>query len=346
MNIAQFRGFAAKSREGGLCFSDDLIWRFHLAVESNSFVLLHGPSGSGKSSLAYAYSRYQTQDYGSPGYCGIHVRPEMKDSSILMGHYVEERKLYDTTAFLDLLLAALRVPSKRFYVIIDGLGVAKPEEFMGDFINSVSSRHPVRLHPKERCVAKSGTIREEANLVCHESCDNCFFSSPSALPGRLPSIMSKFVPPMVYFPKNFVVIATILGECPLDDLSIPLLDRAHLFELLPPKVEEYLAIRREEGISKQSKDFLCRLDEVFHNHGLSFGISKARQCIEYLKKAKAWGVEEKEALDQHMEQSFMPRLLPLLKKREGGQLELVEDLKARLSSFELTRALSRLCKLL
>ncbi len=317
MDIGELRSFLASPGEGLLHFDEDLLWRFHLAVSSNPMVLLAGLPGAGKTSLAVGYARYRTQDYEGKGHRLIHIRPEWNDSKALMGSYDNQRQEYLSTGFLDIVLAALRNPDKEFYVILDGVDLARPEHYLSDYLAALGREQAVRLHPIERCIPKAGTNRDEANLVCHDLCVKCFFSSAQSLPGHLPTMMSKFVPPMIYFPKNFVVIGTLLAEEWPASLSTSILDRSHLITLDEHSMAEFLTGPAQGMASPKTFAFVCSLEELLREHNLGVGYRIVRQCIEYVKVAEREGLEEQQALDRFAEQRFLPRLINILDGAEG-----------------------------
>ena len=324
MEIQELKDFLAKPQEGMLYFDEELLWRFHLAVSSHPFVLLAGLPGSGKTSLALGYARYRTDDYEYKGYCSLHIRPEWNNSQALMGTYDSQRQEYLSTGFLDMVLRALRNPEKKYFVILDGIDLARPEHFLSDYFNAMGSEQSVRLHPIERCIPKAGVNREDANLVCHDLCVNCFFSCPTALPSRLPSMMSKFVPPMIYFPRNFVVIGTLLQEKWQDSLSTSTLDRAHLITLDGHSVASYLSGPAKGMVGPRTHSFICALEELLAAHNEGIGYRIVRQCMTFVEVGEKEGMNEIDLLDRYVEQRFLPRLRANLKDNEEAIKQLAE----------------------
>ena len=328
MKIEDLQSFLQQPQEGLLHFGEDLLWRFHLAVSSHPFVLLAGLPGSGKTALALGYARYLTSDYESKGYCSMHIRPEWNNSQALMGSYDSQRQEYLSTAFLDMVLRALRNPDRHYFVILDGVDLARPEHYLSDYLNAMGSEQAVRLHPIERCIAKAGVNREEANLVCHDLCVNCFFSCPSALPSRLPSMMSKFVPPMIHFPKNFVVIGTLLQENWQDALSTSTLDRAHLITLDEHSVASYLEGPAKGMVGPRTHSFICALEVLLASYNQGIGYRVVRQCMNFVEKGEKEGMKELELLDRYVEQRFLPRLRANLKDNAEAMKQLAELLES------------------
>ena len=328
MNIESLKEYLIRPKEGLLHFDEDLLWRFHLAVSSHPFVLLAGLPGAGKTALALGYARFVTSDYESKGYASLHIRPEWNNSHALMGIFDSQRQEYLSTAFLDMVLRALRNPDRQFFVILDGVDLARPEHYLSDYLNAMGSEQSVRLHPIERCIPKAGVNREDANLVCHDLCVNCFFSCPSALPSRLPSMMSKFVPPMIHFPKNLNVIGTLLREDWQDVLTTTVLDRAHFITLDEHSIANYLAGPAKGIAGPRTHSFICALEELLALHDQGIGYRIVRQCMTYITNGEKEGKSEVELLDKYVEQRFLPRLRSILQDNSSALCELTELLES------------------
>ncbi|MED0704351.1 AAA family ATPase, partial [Aeribacillus composti] len=83
----------------GLNYEKDTIRRFYCALKTNQFVILSGPSGTGKTSLVSAFAEVVSAKAKI-----IPVQPSWTDKQDLLGFYNPIRKQYVPSVFLDTLV--------------------------------------------------------------------------------------------------------------------------------------------------------------------------------------------------------------------------------------------------
>ena len=91
----------------------------------------------------------------NPGYRSVAVRSDWTDNRGLLGYYNPITAQYQTTPFLELLLAAdgearraeeQGRAAEPYFVILDEMNLARVEHYFSDFLSSMESGEPLHLH--------------------------------------------------------------------------------------------------------------------------------------------------------------------------------------------------------
>ena len=130
-----------------LVYSDDIIRRFLLSIQSNELIILSGPSGTGKTSIVNAFSK---SIGGSVKI--IPVKPSWTDTEDLIGFYNPIEKTYIPTPFLDALVEARKNKDKLHIICLDEMNLAHIEYYFAEFLSKLEANNEypiIELYSKE-----------------------------------------------------------------------------------------------------------------------------------------------------------------------------------------------------
>lgn len=122
-----FRNFAASRLR--LYYKIDLIRSFVAGLASSKLVILQGISGTGKTSLAYAWGKFMCNDS-----CVAAVQPSWRDRTELLGYFNEFTKKFNETKFLEALYIASYTDDV-YTVILDEMNLSRVEYYFADMLS-------------------------------------------------------------------------------------------------------------------------------------------------------------------------------------------------------------------
>jgi len=122
-----FRNFAASRLR--LYYKIDLIRDFIAGLASSKLVILQGISGTGKTSLAYAWGKFLCNDS-----CVAAVQPSWRDRTELLGYFNEFTKKFNETKFLEALYIA-SYTDDIYTVILDEMNLSRVEYYFADMLS-------------------------------------------------------------------------------------------------------------------------------------------------------------------------------------------------------------------
>lgn len=122
-----FRNFAASRLR--LYYKISLIRDFIAGLASSKLVILQGISGTGKTSLAYAWGKFLCNDS-----CVAAVQPSWRDRTELLGYFNEFTKKFNETKFLEALYIALYTDDV-YTVILDEMNLSRVEYYFADMLS-------------------------------------------------------------------------------------------------------------------------------------------------------------------------------------------------------------------
>jgi MoxR-like ATPase len=165
--IARFR-----EHNPGFLIGDDVIRRYHLAIQTRGFVILSGASGTGKTWLAQAYA----DAIGARPKLAA-VDPSWSSNEDLLGYLSPLDGFYHHTPFSEFVQEAAREwtsadlagrTAREFHIILDEMNLARVEHYFSRFLSAMEVRsregiarldlapgHTVELTPNLRFV---GTV--------------------------------------------------------------------------------------------------------------------------------------------------------------------------------------------
>lgn len=125
--VDMFRNFAAGKL--GLYYKEDLIRLYISALSSTKLIILQGISGTGKTSLAYAWGKFLSNDS-----CVASVQPSWRDRTELFGYFNEFTKKFNETDVLrEIYLAGY--DDDIHTVILDEMNIARVEYYFAEMLS-------------------------------------------------------------------------------------------------------------------------------------------------------------------------------------------------------------------
>ncbi len=122
-----FRNFCASELK--LYYHLDLIRLFIAALSSTKLVILQGISGTGKTSLAYAWGKFMKHDS-----CVASVQPSWRDRTELFGYFNEFTKKFNETDLLaEIYMAAYT--DDVYTVILDEMNISRVEYYFAEMLS-------------------------------------------------------------------------------------------------------------------------------------------------------------------------------------------------------------------
>ena len=125
--VELFRNFAASKL--GLYYTTDMIRLYVAALASTKLVILQGISGTGKTSLAYAWGKFLKHDS-----CVASVQPSWRDRSELFGYFNEFTKKFNETDILKVLYEA-GYTDDIYTVILDEMNISRVEYYFAEMLS-------------------------------------------------------------------------------------------------------------------------------------------------------------------------------------------------------------------
>lgn len=277
---AILEAFAA---EPSLVYAEADLINLHTALTAlphKHFVILHGPSGTGKSQFAQAYANAiygrPLRAPGNPYYKAIPVQPTWQDRGPLLGYFNPLTGRYEVPDFLAHLLKAAEDQANPYILCLDEMNLAVAEHYFADFLSAWESREPITLH------------RQGAALD---------------------------LPETVAIPPNLYVIGTVNIDETTHSFSPKVLDRAFPVELsgqdLSIVIDRLIEGHGEVAPALRPVGNLLReLQAILEPEGLGFAYRTAQEILAFLAQlARAgWPIAQAEAIDRILHQKILPKL--------------------------------------
>lgn len=284
----EFRNFACNKLK--LYYSIDDIRRFIAGLTVTKILILQGMSGTGKTSLAYAFGEFLENKSTV-----VPVQPMWKERTDLVGYYNEFTKRFNETTLLQKMYEANY--SKDIYItILDEMNIARVEYYFAEFLSLLELPNPDRRYLD----------------VVSDEWDN----DPVQLKGG-----------QIKLPNNMWFIGTANNDDSTFAISDKVYDRAMVMNL-DQKSEPFSAPRtkpvhitaerfmkladeamKEYSITNRNLKRLEKLDEymikVFH---ITFGNRIMKQIKNYIPVYVACGGEELDALDDILSKKVLRKL--------------------------------------
>ena len=125
--VELFRNFSAGQLK--LYYSSEMIRLFLSALASTKLVILQGISGTGKTSLAYAWGKFLKHDS-----CVASVQPSWRDRTELFGYFNEFTKKFNETEVLKELYQA-GYTDDIYTVILDEMNISRVEYYFAELLS-------------------------------------------------------------------------------------------------------------------------------------------------------------------------------------------------------------------
>lgn len=125
--VDSFRNFAASQL--GLYYTTDMMRLFISAIASTRLVILQGISGTGKTSLAYAWGKFLNNDS-----CIASVQPSWRDRTELFGYFNEFTKKFNETEVLAEMYKA-NYTDDIYTIVLDEMNIARVEYYFAEMLS-------------------------------------------------------------------------------------------------------------------------------------------------------------------------------------------------------------------
>ena len=125
--VELFRNFAASKLK--LYYTSNMIRLFISGLSATKLVILQGISGTGKTSLAYAWGKFVNCDS-----CVASVQPSWRDRTELLGYFNEFTKKFSETKVLEELYTAT-FDDDVHTIILDEMNIARVEYYFAELLS-------------------------------------------------------------------------------------------------------------------------------------------------------------------------------------------------------------------
>ena len=283
-----FRNYAASRLKLYYDISD--IRRFIAGMAVSHILILQGMSGTGKTSLAYAFGSYISNSSTI-----IPVQPMWKERTDLVGYYNEFTKKFNETLLLEKMYEA-NYSTDMYITVLDEMNIARVEYYFAEFLSLLELPNP-----EERYID-----------VVSDRWEN----DPTQLKdGR------------IKLPENMWFIGTANNDDSTFAISDKVYDRAMILNL-DTKSERYAAPRtngvrisykqfnqlvkeaiEEYDVSARNRKRLEALDKYLIDHfHITFGNRIMKQIRTYIPVYVSCGGDELDALDDILSKKVIRKL--------------------------------------
>ncbi len=294
------------------------------SASSKPFLVLAGGTGTGKTKTAKLQA---ISISGDENVEVVAVGADWTDNRPLLGFrnlLSEGGKTYVAPPALRIILKALANPEKPHFLILDEMNLSHVERYFADFLSSMESKEPLKLHDS------SVALKTEDDIT---------------IPGKIP------------YPNNLFVIGTVNIDETTYMFSPKVLDRAHVIEfkvtwgeianglegavpseltaLIPAQVEEFMRISQlsEKNLSDEDHALLIETLKDVHSalEGTRFVFAHrtARECLNFVASAQALAkadIVTPQDTKSLIDLAVLQKALPKLNGTTGTLSRVLEDL--------------------
>lgn len=318
ISVAELKGMldACESAvaASGLSLSEGLLCRYIASLLTKRFVILAGLSGSGKTKVALAVSKWLEEVEGQVEV--VAVGADWTSNENVLGYrdaLDPERYRRPTSGALDLVIRATKDQSRPYFLILDEMNLSHVERYFADILSAVESEEPVALHSGDGDVdGVPATIMLPPNLFIVGTVnvdETTYMFSPKVL-DRANVIEFRVTAEEM---EGFLATPKVVDLAELQGNGAqfgPLLVAAAAAPLrfladLPPEIV------RGEDVQAEVQRHLVRLFSVLATVGAEFGYRTAVEicrfiCVHALLVGPGWRLVD--ALDAQVLQKLMPKL--------------------------------------
>ncbi len=141
-----------------LIIDEFFVKRFSASLLTKPFVILTGLSGSGKTKLAQAFTKWISSDKSQ--YCIVPVGADWTNREPLLGYpnaLSSEEYIKPDNDVLDLLIRANDNPDLPYFLILDEMNLSHVERYFADFLSVMESNEVISLYSGNQRQSSDGT---------------------------------------------------------------------------------------------------------------------------------------------------------------------------------------------
>ena len=284
----QFRNFAASRM--GLYYDISDIRRFIAGMAVTHILIMQGMSGTGKTSLAYAFGEFMNNSSVI-----VPIQPMWKEKSDLVGYYNEFTKRFNETVLLQKMYEA-NYTDDIYITVLDEMNIARVEYYFAEFLSLLELPNP----ESRRIEVVSDEWHNDPKLLKN---------------GQLK------------LPENMWFVGTANNDDSTFAISDKVYDRAMVMNLdrksevfdapytegmrlSQRRWKELVSEAKEEyGLTGRSLRKIKKLDSyMIEKCNITFGNRIMKQIKEYVPVYVACGGEESAAIDEILSRKVMRKL--------------------------------------
>ena len=160
----QFRNFAASKLN--LYYEESDIRQFIAGMSVSRILVMQGMSGTGKTSLAYAFGEFLNNHSTI-----VPIQPMWKERTDLIGYYNEFTKKFNETVLLQKMYEA-NYSDELFVTVLDEMNIARVEYYSAEFLSLLEIPNPegryldviTDVKKKDPKLLKNGRLKLPANM--------------------------------------------------------------------------------------------------------------------------------------------------------------------------------------
>lgn len=296
--VERFKNFSASQLH--LYYTDKVISRYLAGMAVSKTMILEGISGTGKTSLPYAFGKFFQNDSNI-----ISVQPSWRDRFELLGYLNEFTKRFNETDFLRAIYEAT-YRNDIVFVVLDEMNLARVEYYFADFLSllEMPSASEWLLDIVSDQKVGDPLHLEEGKLLIPQ---NVWFVGTANKDDSTFTITDKVYDRSASIEMNEKAVP----------INAPLTEPVHVtYEYLS---ELFAEAQLTNAISQTTLDNLSKLDMFLTNKfEITFGNRIMKQIISFIPTYMACGGDELEGLDYIVSRKIIRKLealdLPFLQK--------------------------------
>ena len=305
-----FREFASGTL--GLYYDISDIRRFVAGLAVTHITILQGMSGTGKTSLAYAFGEFLHNST-----VVVPIQPMWKERTDLIGYYNEFTKKFNETTLLQKLYEA-NYNDEIYITVLDEMNIARVEYYFAEFLSLLELPNPEKRwidvvsdewsnDPK---LLRNGQLKLPKNMWfigTANNDDSTFAISDKVYDRAMVINLDKKAKPFDVPPQNYIKVSA-----------------SHLNDL-------YVRAQKEYAISERNQRRIRMLDKyLIETFKITFGNRIMKQIRAYVPVMVACGGTELEALDDILSKKVLRKLEAknpvYVKNASNGLIAFIDDL--------------------
>lgn len=329
--------------EDDLIYDERVIETFLRAIQTNTMVILSGPSGTGKSSIV---TEFANAIKGAKATL-VPVQSGWTDTQDLLGYFNPIDQCFVPTPFMEALANASNDLDHLHLICLDEMNLAHVEYYFSEFLSSREKKSPsIRLYSERYLTLAKSRLKQEQ----YDPESEKFINAADLVYRYLPNFK---------IPENVRFVGTMNMDHTVKSISPKVIDRSFLIEI------DHLNKTRKNEVRKkvEKQEYKGCIDAAFHEINEAFRIENAfekevqeiidlshqlesianaplnsrgrKQILSYLDRVpeeKLEGIIKDKYFDQLIYSKILPRI-EVSKKNEEGILVL-KDFQEKIKPYE------------